>query len=175
MRWLSQWHRGPIAILSVAWTAIAATGLTLYLIAYGHSVERSWDTCSSSEEALSTALWELDTTGLHSQGGEGGREVVIAYFADRPRLEEDLAGALRGLDVEIAPAAVPEVDWVARVRDAFRGFVAGSFRIVPAWERVIGRHRDKRLVVVAHGIVCKVLISNLVPGQTWGSLGSIRG
>ena len=43
MRWLSQWHRRPIAILSVAWTAIAATGLTLYLIAYGHSVERSWE------------------------------------------------------------------------------------------------------------------------------------
>lgn len=47
-------------------------------------------------------------------------------------------------------------------------------RLVPAWERVTRRHRGKRLVIVAHGIVCKVLISNLVPGQSWGSLGSIH-
>jgi probable phosphoglycerate mutase len=49
-----------------------------------------------------------------------------------------------------------------------------SRRLVPAWRRVTERHHGKRLVVVAHGIVCKVLISNLVPGRTWGSLGSIR-
>ncbi|HEV7502020.1 MAG TPA: 50S ribosomal protein L11 methyltransferase, partial [Vicinamibacteria bacterium] len=34
----------------------------------------------------------------------------------------------------IAPAVIPEIDWVARVREGFRPFAAGSFRITPAWE-----------------------------------------
>lgn len=29
---------------------------------------------------------------------------------------------------------VPEVDWVARVREGFRAFSVGSFRVVPAWD-----------------------------------------
>jgi probable phosphoglycerate mutase len=47
-------------------------------------------------------------------------------------------------------------------------------RLVPAWQRVTSRHEGRRLVIVAHGIVCKVLIANLIPGQTWSNLGPIR-
>lgn len=47
-------------------------------------------------------------------------------------------------------------------------------RLVPAWQRVTARHDGRRVVVVAHGIVCKVLLANLIPGKTWGSLGSVR-
>jgi probable phosphoglycerate mutase len=47
-------------------------------------------------------------------------------------------------------------------------------RLVPAWERVTRRHDGRRLVIVAHGIVCKVLIANLVAGQSWEKLGAIR-
>ena len=45
---------------------------------------------------------------------------------------------------------------------------------MPAWERVTGRHDGRRMVIVAHGIVCKVLIANLIAGQTWANLGPIR-
>lgn len=47
-------------------------------------------------------------------------------------------------------------------------------RLVPAWERVTRQHDGRRLVIVAHGIVCKVLIANLIAGQTWDNLGAIR-
>ena len=43
MRWLSQWRRGPIVSLSVAWIALSAAGLTLYLVAAGRTIERDWN------------------------------------------------------------------------------------------------------------------------------------
>jgi len=89
---------------------------------------------------------------VHSQGADGGREAVIVYFVDRPGLEGELAEGLRGLDVEIAPAAIPEVDWVARVREAFRPFTAGSFRIVPAWEASDETSDRSRTLVVEPGL-----------------------
>ena len=79
---------------------------------------------------------------------------MIAYFVDRPGLEDELPEALRGLDVEVAPIAIPEVDWVARVREAFRPFAAGSFRIVPAWEAGAGEAATgaSRTLVVEPGL-----------------------
>jgi ribosomal protein L11 methyltransferase len=59
---------------------------------------------------------------------------VLAYFADRAGLEAELRERLSGLEVEVSPAPIPDVDWVARVREGFRPFSAGSFRVVPAWE-----------------------------------------
>ncbi len=47
-------------------------------------------------------------------------------------------------------------------------------RLVPAWQRIAKRHEGRRIVIVAHGIVCKVLIANLIPGQTWANLGPTR-
>lgn len=60
--------------------------------------------------------------------------VVLAYFPDAPGLETRLTDTLSSLSVEVAPTDVPEVDWVARVREGLRPFAVGSFRIVPAWE-----------------------------------------
>lgn len=59
---------------------------------------------------------------------------MLAYFADRDGLAAAMQAALSGLEVEIAPTEIPEVDWVARVREGFRPFSAGGFRIVPAWD-----------------------------------------
>ena len=47
-------------------------------------------------------------------------------------------------------------------------------RLVPTWRRVTARHEGRRIVVVAHGIVCKVLIANLIAGQTWANLAPTR-
>ncbi len=50
-------------------------------------------------------------------------------------------------------------------------------RILPAWNRVLAGHPGERVVIVAHGIVVKVLLLNLLEGgdpRAWGKIGSIR-
>lgn len=50
-------------------------------------------------------------------------------------------------------------------------------RLVPAWERVIAEHHGKRIVIVAHGIVCKILLLSLLPGwgpARWHELGKVH-
>ena len=98
------------------------------------------------------ALWELGTAGTQTLGLEGGRAVILAYFADEPDLEGRLREALAGSRVEILPAAIPEVDWVARVREGFRPFSAGSFRIVPAWDCSAPAPGGVRVIVVEPGL-----------------------
>ena len=78
--------------------------------------------------------------------------MVLAYFAEQPGLEDRLRAALRPLRVEIAPAVVPEVDWVARVREGFRPFSAGSFLVVPAWEADAASVEEARVIVVEPGL-----------------------
>jgi probable phosphoglycerate mutase len=50
-------------------------------------------------------------------------------------------------------------------------------RLLPAWQRVIDRHSDKTVVVIAHGVVCKALLVSLLPGWSvvdWERLGPIH-
>jgi ribosomal protein L11 methyltransferase len=84
---------------------------------------------------------------------------VLAYFEDREGLTGALQAALSGLAVEVEPATIPDVDWVARVREGFRAFSAAGFRIVPAWDSPAGapdsRHPDsdaERVLVVEPGL-----------------------
>lgn len=42
MRWLRQWHPGPVAALIVAWVASTSTLLTLYFVAAARSIEREY-------------------------------------------------------------------------------------------------------------------------------------
>jgi len=49
-------------------------------------------------------------------------------------------------------------------------------RLLPAWQRVVDSHLDKTIVIIAHGVVCKVLLLSLLPGWSvanWQKLGSI--
>jgi broad specificity phosphatase PhoE len=49
-------------------------------------------------------------------------------------------------------------------------------RLVPAVHRLVTTHAGGRVVLVAHGVVCKVLLLSLVPGLTaadWGRLGKV--
>lgn len=49
-------------------------------------------------------------------------------------------------------------------------------RLVPAFERIAKRFPDDRTIVVAHGIVCKVLLLALLPDlgpSAWQSLGKV--
>jgi len=97
-------------------------------------------------------LWELGTAGTQSLGMQEERAVVLAYFPDEGGLEDRLRDALRSWRVDITAAEIPEVDWVARVREGFRSFRAGSFRIVPAWEASTPTAAGDRVIVVEPGL-----------------------
>ena len=85
-------------------------------------------------------------------------------------LHERRVGALCGTSFSMSEG--PWIDtlthWTAG-DTAFTTPGAESFdelktRLLPAWERVIARHRGQRVVVVCHGIVVKVLLLSLLPG-----------
>ena len=49
-------------------------------------------------------------------------------------------------------------------------------RLLDAWHRTLAAHAGARLVIVAHGIVCKVLLLELLPGHgptAWPTLGRV--
>lgn len=49
-------------------------------------------------------------------------------------------------------------------------------RLLDAWHRTVAAHAGARLVIVAHGIVCKVLLLELLPGHgptAWAKLGRV--
>ncbi len=50
-------------------------------------------------------------------------------------------------------------------------------RLLPLWHRVASEHANRRLIVVAHGMVCKVLLLSLLPNwsiERWREFGPIR-
>jgi broad specificity phosphatase PhoE len=50
-------------------------------------------------------------------------------------------------------------------------------RLLPVWQRITARRDGGPLVVVAHGIVCKVLLLNLLPGHSvaeWHRIGPMH-
>jgi probable phosphoglycerate mutase len=100
-----------------------------------------------------------------------------------PQLHERRVGALSG-----TPFPKGDGIWPATLRrwtagdTSFAPPGAESFddiraRILPVWERLTRQHEGRCLVVVAHGVVCKVLFLSLLPGFSpadWERLGSIR-
>jgi ribosomal protein L11 methyltransferase len=85
------------------------------------------------EEIASSLLWEAGTQGLEIRN-EAGMSDLLAYFSSPSPLAE-LRASLAGLAGATAePASVPDVDWVARFRENFRGFEAGPFWIAPVWD-----------------------------------------
>ena len=47
-------------------------------------------------------------------------------------------------------------------------------RVLPVWERIVGEHAGRRLAIVAHGVVCKVIVISLFPHYDWTTVGSVR-
>jgi len=99
-----------------------------------------------------------------------------------PDLHERRVGELSG-----TPHANTEGLWPDTLRRWLEGetdyappgsesFDAIQSRVVPAWERVTARHAGKSVAVVAHGIVCRVLLVSLLEGWSvadWLKLGRI--
>jgi len=101
---------------------------------------------AADEDLAAALLWEAGTMGVQVTAA-GGDAVLLAYFSRGAATAESILVALDSLPVaRIEDAAVPEVDWVARFRESFRPFHAGSFHIVPAWA-ADGPGEGRRLIV----------------------------
>ncbi|HEY8506088.1 MAG TPA: histidine phosphatase family protein [Gemmataceae bacterium] len=97
-----------------------------------------------------------------------------------PALHERRVGALSGSPLVGAAGIWPETlrRWTAG-ETGYAPPGAESFddiraRVLPAWERVVARHAGRSVLVVAHGVVCKVLLVSLLEGRSaadWESLG----
>ena len=98
-------------------------------------------------------LWEAGTLGIEVQAASEGRVALLAYFDDRTTPADIVAALLQVADCgPVEAVAVPEVDWVARFREGFRGFRTGSFEVVPVWDVPSGRSPgDPGLLVVDPG------------------------
>ena len=105
------------------------------------------------EDETTASLWEAGTHGIEVQEASEDRVSLLAYFGDDTRAADIDAALLQIEDFgSVEAVAVPEVDWVARFREGFRGFRAGSFEIVPVWDVPAGRlPGDPGLLVVDPG------------------------
>ncbi|MBX9584455.1 MAG: histidine phosphatase family protein [Gemmataceae bacterium] len=95
-----------------------------------------------------------------------------------PDLHERRVGSLSGMAFSMDAGPWPETiaRWAAG-ETAYSSHGAESFdairgRVLPAFLRVAERHAGGRVVVVAHGVVCKVLMLSLLPG--WGVADWVR-
>lgn len=85
------------------------------------------------EDLASALLWDAGTEGIEIEN-QAGESQLLAYFA-APMGVEDVLSSLAGIAGARAEAVeVPNVDWVARFRENFRGFAAPPFWIAPAWD-----------------------------------------
>ena len=116
------------------------------------------EAAADDEDAVVAALWEQGTTGVEVQPGPSGTVVLVAYFLERPGLAAELRSGLPAHGAtRIAPAPIPDVDWVARFREGFRPFRVGRFHIVPAWEPAGGSGAPDEITV------------QILPGRAFGT------
>jgi broad specificity phosphatase PhoE len=88
-----------------------------------------------------------------------------------PHLHERKVGILGGTSVR-DPRIWPETvrRWIAGDLDyaspGAESFAQIRDRVLPVWHHLADDYRDESFVIVAHGIVCRVLILNVVAGFT---------
>ena len=97
---------------------------------------------AADEDRATAALWEAGTVGAEVRPLPGDRVEIVAYFGDDG--PSTLEGLLPGASV--APAEVPQVDWVGRFREGFRSFRAGRFLVAPEWDAPASPSSDVLLV-----------------------------
>jgi broad specificity phosphatase PhoE len=106
-----------------------------------------------------------------------GREVEV-----EPLLHERRVGALSGTPTALREGVWPETlqRWLAG-QTSYAPPGAESFddiraRVVPLWQKIVTRHAGRTVVVVAHGVVCRVLLVSLLPGHSvtdWPRVGPV--
>jgi broad specificity phosphatase PhoE len=99
-----------------------------------------------------------------------------------PDLHERRVGALAGTPTGLSEGVWPETlnRWLTGdtgyAPPGAESFEAIRQRVLPVWERVTSAAAGQTLVLVAHGVVCKVLLLSLLPGYSilnWKPLGPI--
>jgi broad specificity phosphatase PhoE len=99
-----------------------------------------------------------------------------------PDLHERRVGALSGTPFR-ADGVWPQTlrRWMAGdtayAPPGAESFDAIRDRVLPVWERLTETHAGRTVVIVAHGVVCKVLLLSVLPGLTpaaWERLGPFR-
>ncbi len=100
-----------------------------------------------------------------------------------PELHERRVGALSGTPTQRSEGVWPDTlrRWLAG-DTAFAPPEAESFddirrRVLPIWERLTMEVEGQTLVLVTHGVVCKVLLCTLLPGYSvgdWHRIGPIH-
>ncbi len=127
---------------------------------------------------------------LYSSGMRRARETAAAIsracslpIRIEPDLHERRVGLLSG-----QPNCGPDNPWAETLRRWMAGetnyategaesFEAMRARILPAWQRCVSVHANQTLVIVAHGVVIRVLLISLLAGYSladWKELGPIR-
>jgi broad specificity phosphatase PhoE len=105
--------------------------------------------------------------------------VCVVPHREEPLLHERRVGVLSGkpFDYEGIWAETARRWTAGETSYAHSG--AESFdeirrRVLPVWERLVGEHAGRRLAIVAHGVVCKVIVISLFPRYDWTSVGPVR-
>jgi broad specificity phosphatase PhoE len=143
-------------------------------------------------QALRIAVWlaERSPDVVVSSAMRRAREtaVPIAHACQlplllEPRLHERSVGALSGTPNQRADGPWPRTlrRWMAG-ETGYAPEGAESFddihdRVIPVWERVTTEHAGRTVVIVAHGIVCRVLLLGLLPGWSvadWHKMGPMH-
>ncbi|QDU21600.1 histidine phosphatase family protein [Urbifossiella limnaea] len=142
-------------------------------------------------QAAAAAGWfaPLGVTAVVSSGMLRARDTAAPVAAAsgvphsiEPHLHERRVGAMSGTSFSSEDGPWPQtIDRWEAGDTAFSTPGAESFddlrrRLVPAIERVAAAHPGGRVVVVAHGVVCKVLLLCLLPGHgpgVWKQLGRV--
>lgn len=100
-----------------------------------------------------------------------------------PALHERRVGDLSGLPFHARDGLWPDTlrRWMAGdtsfAPDGAESFEDIRTRVMPIWQRLTTTFAERSLVIVAHGVVCKVLLLTLLPGYSvadWQRLGPIR-
>jgi 2,3-bisphosphoglycerate-dependent phosphoglycerate mutase len=100
-----------------------------------------------------------------------------------PDLHERRVGALVGTTFHSSEGVWPDTlrRWVAGetgyAPDGAESFDDIRSRVAPVWQRLTEEFEGQGFVIVAHGVVCKVLLLSLVAGLSpadWHRLGSIH-
>lgn len=141
-------------------------------------------------EAVARHLATLAPDALVCSGMRRARETAEAIrkacglpLEVEPDLHERRVGTLSGTPTGLREGVWPQTlhRWLAgetgHAPPGAESFDAIRARVLPAWERVIRRHAGRTVAVVAHGVVCKVLLVSVVAGLSladWPALGAIH-
>jgi len=109
---------------------------------------------SGMRRAMETALPIASMCAVPHEIESDLHERIVGPFSQKGGEEVDgvWAETVRRWEGGAIAYAYPGMESFTRIRD----------RVLPAFQRVARRHAGGRIVIVAHGVVCKVLLLNLL-------------